>query len=649
MLRLSFFISFCLFVHLCLLSVIVGLVSPRIVFLQVVTENYVRHEWEWNRDVFPYSIIDISKISIASYARRHEYDYKLLRIANTDLQGRFPVWVKILGLKKFMAENFDKYDYMVVCDVDLFIMQPQIPFDQKLQQWADLTPFEEIDCFMPQETDVPEAYLVPYGMDEEIRGVNSGFEVWKVNEKTRLIIDKWYNIDTKKFPETAKYLNGGKHEQSLFTYLQSYWTKEYDFQWKEIPCNEANGFPSHWQINIYHGGEEGDHGNHGCSGDFVSHFWEESKRYVMPILLNLLSSQYYSYMLDEIVNKHEVFLQDESLQHPPRDYTMKGSTQVMSQDNYLIPVTINYGFLPTFIYYSFSDYQPLIRNDMMKQCLGFRETERSCQFFAENVVEQASVYRKWLLLDEQRRQKQKQLLDEQQVRAQTNPEAVEGYIRMFSQQRMIPTPHVKYLQSLKDSGFEPKVIYDIGACFLHWTAEVKLLWPDATIILFDALDAAEFLYIESGRPYYVGVLSNEDNKEVTFYQNDIFPGGNSYYREVGGNMKGAFYPLWLGRKRVAMTLDSIVAEKGFPPPDFVKIDVQGAEKDIIQGGVKAIRNAKQLIVEMQHVDYNQNAPQVTETLPYIESLGFKCVAPAFDGSEVDADYGFVRVEDKEVL
>jgi hypothetical protein len=52
---------------------------------------------------------------------------------------------------------------------------------------------------------------------------------------------------------------------------------------------------------------------------------------------------------------------------------------------------------------------------------------------------------------------------------------------------------------------------------------------------------------------------------------------------------------------------------------------------------------QQLIVEMQHVDYNLGAPKVHETLPYIESLGFKCVAPRFCGNtNVDADYGFTK-------
>jgi hypothetical protein len=80
----------------------------------------------------------------------------------------------------------------------------------------------------------------------------------------------------------------------------------------------------------------------------------------------------------------------------------------------------------------------------------------------------------------------------------------------------------------------------------------------------------------------------------------------------------------------------------FPLPDLVKIDVQGSEQDVIQGGIKTLANANHLIVEMQKVEYNKGAPLVSETLPWIESRGWKCVAPLFADNGADGDYGFVR-------
>jgi FkbM family methyltransferase len=197
---------------------------------------------------------------------------------------------------------------------------------------------------------------------------------------------------------------------------------------------------------------------------------------------------------------------------------------------------------------------------------------------------------------------------------------------------------VNYLQYLKSSGFEPKVIYDIGSCVLSWTREAKQLWPEAKIILFDAFRPAEFLY--EGHDYHIGALSDEDGKTVSWYQNDFNPTGNSYYRAVGNR---EYFPEDSFVEYKTDRLDTIVAARGFPLPDFVKIDVQGAEVDIVRGGSNTLKNAQRLIIELQSVEYNKGALLNTESLPIIEeTLGVKCVAPLFCNNGPDGDYAFVR-------
>jgi FkbM family methyltransferase len=197
--------------------------------------------------------------------------------------------------------------------------------------------------------------------------------------------------------------------------------------------------------------------------------------------------------------------------------------------------------------------------------------------------------------------------------------------------------HVKYLRKLKSEGLEPKVIYDIGSCVLHWTNEAKNIWTDAKYVLFDAFEPAEFLY--EGYDYHIGVLS-DSNKTVEWWQNDMMPGGNSYYREIG---RTDFFTDGMSTMRPTKTLDEVVRERGFPKPDFIKIDVQGCELDILKGATETLKSVKDLVVELQHTEYNKGAPQVQESLPFIESLGFKCVSPMFAYNGPDADYHFTRI------
>lgn len=203
----------------------------------------------------------------------------------------------------------------------------------------------------------------------------------------------------------------------------------------------------------------------------------------------------------------------------------------------------------------------------------------------------------------------------------------------------LPSKHIQYLRSLKAGGFEPKVIYDIGSCVLHWTHEAQKIWPRANIILFDAFGPAQFLY--KGYDYFIGVLGDTDGKIVKFYQNDQLPGGNSYYRETF--MDGRFFPSDAYTEMTTHRLDTVVDRMGFPYPDLVKIDVQGSEMDVIRGGTRVLSHAKRMIVEMQHAQYNEGAPLVTDVLPYIESIGWKCDAKRFCEARYDADYGFARV------
>lgn len=203
--------------------------------------------------------------------------------------------------------------------------------------------------------------------------------------------------------------------------------------------------------------------------------------------------------------------------------------------------------------------------------------------------------------------------------------------------------HCSYLRELKEAGFEPRVVYDIGACVLHWTTYAKSLWPQARFIVFDAFDRAEFMYKRAGLEYHMGVLSDVDGRVVEFYQSDAQPGGNSYYREIGcGEMSNALFPIGSSRTMIASTVDAIALSRSFPPPDLVKIDVQGCELDILLGAQKTFQDTKHMIVEMQHTEYNEGAPNEKFTTPIITGqMGWTLVGQ-IQAASADADYAFTR-------
>jgi FkbM family methyltransferase len=220
---------------------------------------------------------------------------------------------------------------------------------------------------------------------------------------------------------------------------------------------------------------------------------------------------------------------------------------------------------------------------------------------------------------------------------------IEKQMFALHERNVIPSAHKRVLNDIKKH-FTPRVIYDIGACVLHWTRLAKSIWPEpeCITIAFDAINEVEALYKSKNILYNIGVLSDEDNKLVRFYENKELPGGNSYYKEIGHANADAVFPEDRYTEKNAMTLESVVRQKNFELPDLVKIDVQGCELDILKGGINSINHAKYLIIELQHVQYNRGAPLEDVTIKYLNDNGWEIVEARFVDNGPDADYLFIN-------
>lgn len=212
----------------------------------------------------------------------------------------------------------------------------------------------------------------------------------------------------------------------------------------------------------------------------------------------------------------------------------------------------------------------------------------------------------------------------------------ESHLEKIAKQDLLPEDHAKYLKKMSED-VHPTVIYDIGACVLHWTKKAKEAWPSSQYYLFDAAEAVETFLEKSGHPYHLGVLTDENEKKIEFYEDSENPGGNSYYLETTGAFNESHKSV-----RTGYTLDSIVLHNGWPMPDLIKIDVQGAELDILKGAKRCLDKCKDVILEAQHVNYNEGAPKVAEVIQYMESIGFTLIK-RFSNGQVDADYHFKKL------
>ena len=208
-------------------------------------------------------------------------------------------------------------------------------------------------------------------------------------------------------------------------------------------------------------------------------------------------------------------------------------------------------------------------------------------------------------------------------------------------QDLLPINHIAFLEK-NCSLFTPSVAYDIGSAVLHWQRHIKRIHPECQVICFDANPDFDFLYKRKNVEYQIALLSDTDNLKLKYYYNRELFGGNSYYRELGFDGSGKHFPGDRFIIRQTRTLDSLVEEHNYSMPQLIKIDVQGAELDILKGATNVLKYCKYLILELQEIDYNKNAPKAPEVVEYLKSIGYLCIAHKFSNNVADYDSCFVN-------
>jgi FkbM family methyltransferase len=159
-------------------------------------------------------------------------------------------------------------------------------------------------------------------------------------------------------------------------------------------------------------------------------------------------------------------------------------------------------------------------------------------------------------------------------------------------------------------------VLDIGACVGAFSGFCRELWPQAHILMLEANTSCEPHLKKTGIDYKICLLGNENKNNVIFYRSKEggITTGESIYKEKTHHFDNSIEEI-----REMKKLDELVKKKF----DFVKIDTQGSELEIMKGGVNLIANCKYLLLEVSTKEYNAGAPLYDEVVEYMDSIGFK--------------------------
>jgi FkbM family methyltransferase len=198
------------------------------------------------------------------------------------------------------------------------------------------------------------------------------------------------------------------------------------------------------------------------------------------------------------------------------------------------------------------------------------------------------------------------------------------------------------LKRIKHLGFNPKFCLDIGAYEGHWAVDFKHIFPDSAILMIEGQTEKEPALVKVKQSYqdvdYRIALLGAKEAAVTFNKYETASSVLAEHHETNAKTE----------KRNLTTLDSLVAQSPFNKPDFIKIDTQGYELEILKGGEKTLSSAEFVLLEVSFLDIYKNAPLVADVLNFMEEKGFivydicTLMNRPLDGVLFQSDFLFVK-------
>lgn len=177
------------------------------------------------------------------------------------------------------------------------------------------------------------------------------------------------------------------------------------------------------------------------------------------------------------------------------------------------------------------------------------------------------------------------------------------------------------LAHLRDLGFQPRAILDIGAYDGVWARSIRALFGSAHILMVDALSEKEGVLTTVSQQILnsavqITLLGDRERDAVEFHvvNAGLNQTGSSLYAE------NTLFPRQtrIIRQR---TLDQVLLAH-MHDFDFIKIDAQGAELDILEGGQRALRHAEVILFEVATLPYNAESPQFYDVIIKMKQFGF---------------------------
>lgn len=168
------------------------------------------------------------------------------------------------------------------------------------------------------------------------------------------------------------------------------------------------------------------------------------------------------------------------------------------------------------------------------------------------------------------------------------------------------------LLQLRRFGFVPTQVLDVGAYEGEWTRTCLEVWPAVHVLCIEPQEAPQpalrrLAACEDNVTVRQALLGPHDASDVPFVEEGT---GSSVLESTPG---ATGRPMW--------RIDTLV-DLGLPPPDLIKLDVQGYELEVLNGFERHLSKCQVLQLELSLLAIAPGAPLMDDVIGYLKTRGF---------------------------
>lgn len=198
-------------------------------------------------------------------------------------------------------------------------------------------------------------------------------------------------------------------------------------------------------------------------------------------------------------------------------------------------------------------------------------------------------------------------------------------------------------RNLRRMGITPHEIVDVGAAHGTWTRECLEVFPDAKYLMVDPLAANQPVLsaLAAERPGQIaawhGALGRQAGRMAFHSHGDQSSFLASEYTEGESAIEVPVQPM-----------DAFLEQGLLRAPDFIKLDVQGYEIEVLEGAARCLESAQFVFSEVFIRRVYKGMPLAHDIVAYLGARGFRIldfcsyVLRPYDGQLAGSDILFAR-------